>query len=469
MTREVEVIRMENRDTNSIEKVIYIKGKLKLLSPLLVGNGEREFTNNDLIKDTNGNSFIPGTSIAGSVRNHIKEILNRDEELIDILFGGEEVGSNQSLLYFYDSTLTKKGTISMRDGIAVNNFIKAANTKEYAKYDYQILERDNEFDFRLELCLRNSFKDKEKDILKILSIIISELVKGNIYIGAKKNRGLGNIKLMSIEILKFDFDKSEIKENLLKEFLEFSWDKKFLKVSKEAFASGNEFMDLVKKCENMNINTHIKVPLKVRDTIFIRNYIVKSTDVDAEQLDYNGRLIVPGTTWAGAIRHRMFIILYDLGLTEKQAKEKIEELFGYVNKNKKAKASRIRFRDSIDSNKSKFVNISRTKIDRFTGGACSKALFEERVAVNGDISLDIYIKDQKQWEMGLLILSIYDLMSGMLAIGGETSVGRGLVVAEDGFSIKKELILIDGQPLCKEDEKKYFKALKEEISSFESV
>ncbi len=80
-------------------------------------------------------------------------------------------------------------------------------------------------------------------------------------------------------------------------------------------------MDLVKKCENMNINTHIKVPLKVRDTIFIRNYIVKSTDVDAEQLDYNGRLIVPGTTWAGAIRHRMFIILYDLGLTEKQAKE----------------------------------------------------------------------------------------------------------------------------------------------------
>lgn len=460
---------MENRDTNSIEKVIYIKGKLKLLSPLLVGNGEKEFTNNDLIKDTNGNSFIPGTSIAGSVRNHIKEILNEMQESIDILFGGEKAGSNQSLLYFYDSTLTKKGTISMRDGIAVNNFTKVADTKEYAKYDYQILERDNEFDFRLELCLRNSLKAKEKDILKILSIIISELGKGNIYVGAKKNRGLGDIKLIDTEILKFDFDKSETKENLLKEFLEFSWDEEFSKVSKEAFESGNEFMDLVKKCENMNINTHIKVPLKVRDTIFIRNYIVKSTDVDAEQLNYNGRLIIPGTTWAGAIRHRMFIILYDLGLTEKQAKEKIEELFGHINKNKKAKASRIRFRDSIDSNKSKFINISRTKIDRFTGGACSKALFEERVAVNGDISLDIYIKDQKQWEMGLLILSIYDLMSGMLAIGGEASVGRGLVVAEDDFFIKKELILIDGQPLCKKDEEKYFKALKEEIGSCKSA
>ena len=186
MIKEIEVINMGNKDTNRVEKVIYIKGKLKLLSPLLVGNGEREFTDNDLIKDSNGNPFIPGTSIAGSVRNYIEEILNEEKESIDILFGGEETGSNQSLLYFYDSTLTKKGTISMRDGIAVNDFIKVAKTNEYAKYDYQILERDNEFDFKLELCLRNIFKDKEKDILKILAIIISELEKGNIYIGAKK-------------------------------------------------------------------------------------------------------------------------------------------------------------------------------------------------------------------------------------------------------------------------------------------
>lgn len=460
---------MGNEDTNRIKKVIYIKGKLRLLSPLLVGNGKKQFTDNDLIKDFNENSFIPGTSIAGSVRNHIEEIFNEKQEPIDILFGGKEDGSNQSLLYFYDSILIKKGTISMRDGIAVNDFIKVANTKEYAKYDYQILERDNEFDFRLELCLRNRFEDKEKDILKILSVIISELERGNLYIGAKKNRGLGNIKLIDTEILKFDFDKSEIKENLLKEFLEFGWDKEFCKVSKEAFKSGNDFMKLVRECENMDINTHIRVPLKVRDTIFIRNYLVQNTDVDSKQLDYNDRLIVPGTTWAGAIRHRMFIILYDLGLTEEQAKEKNEGLFGHVNKDKKSGASRIRFRESIDSDKSKFIDIRRTKIDRFTGGACSKALFDERVAVHGDMFLDIYIKDQEQWEMGLLILSIYDLMSGMLAIGGETSVGRGLIVAEDDFSIKKESILIDGQPLCKEEERKCFKALKWEIEGCKSV
>ncbi len=138
MIKEIEVINMGNKDTNRVEKVIYIKGKLKLLSPLLVGNGEREFTDNDLIKDSNGNPFIPGTSIAGSVRNYIEEILNEEKESIDILFGGEETGSNQSLLYFYDSTLIKEGTISMRDGIAVNDFMKVAKTNEYAKYDYQI-------------------------------------------------------------------------------------------------------------------------------------------------------------------------------------------------------------------------------------------------------------------------------------------------------------------------------------------
>lgn len=45
----------------------------------------------------------------------------------------------------------------------------------------------------------------------------------------------------------------------------------------------------------------------------------------------------------------------------------------------------------------------------------------------------------------------------------ETAVGRGLIVSEDDFSINGESILIDEHPLSKEDEKIYFKCLKEEI------
>jgi CRISPR/Cas system CSM-associated protein Csm3 (group 7 of RAMP superfamily) len=299
-----------------------------------------------------------------------------------------------------------------------------------------------------------------------LAVIISELQRGNIYIGAKSNRGLGNIKLTNVEILKFDFDELKLREKLLKEFLEFNWDKEFNKVSEEAFESGIYFKNMIENCKSINTNTHIKIPLKVRDTIFIRDYLLQNTDVDSSQLRYNDRFIIPGTTWAGAVKHRMFIILYDLGLTEEQAREKIEELFGCADKKKEAMASKIRFEESMDSDRSEFIDIRRTRIDRFTGGACNKALFEGRVAVHGNIFLDIYIKDKNQWEIGLLILSLYDLMSGMLAVGGETAVGRGLIVSEDDFSIKRESILIDGHPLCKKDEEMYFKCFKEEIDEF---
>ena len=460
---------MEDKNINEIMKIICIKGKLKLLSPLLIGNGEPVFTDNDLVKDINGNPFIPGTSIAGSIRNYMEKFSNENNRIIDTLFGGESKDSkqnkdsNQSLLYFYDSILIKEGTITIRDGIAVDDFIKVEKAEEHAKYDYQVLERDNEFDFRLELHLRNKFSDKKEDILKALAVIISELQRGNIYIGAKSNRGLGNIKLTNVEILKFDFDELKLREKLLKEFLKFNWDKEFNKVSEKAFESGIYFMDMIRNCKSINTNTHIKIPLKVRDTIFIRDYLLQNTDVDSSQLKYNDRFIIPGTTWAGAVKHKMFIILYDLGLTEEQTREKIEELFGCADKKKEAMASKIRFEESMDSDRSKFIDIRRTRIDRFTGGACNKALFEGRAAVHGNIFLDIYIKDKNQWKIGLLILSLYDLMSGMLAVGGETAVGRGLIVSEDDFSINGESILIDEHPLSKEDEKIYFKCLKEEI------
>lgn len=219
---------MEDKNINEIMKIICIKGKLKLLSPLLIGNGEPVFTDNDLVKDINGNPFIPGTSIAGSIRNYMEKFSNENNRIIDTLFGGESKDSkqnkdsNQSLLYFYDSILIKEGTITIRDGIAVDDFIKVEKAEEHAKYDYQVLERDNEFDFRLELHLRNKFSDKKEDILKALAVIISELQRGNIYIGAKSNRGLGNIKLTNVEILKFDFDELKLREKLLKEFLKFN-------------------------------------------------------------------------------------------------------------------------------------------------------------------------------------------------------------------------------------------------------
>ena len=59
-------------------------------------------------------------------------------------------------------------------------------------------------------------------------------------------------------------------------------------------------------------------------------------------------------------------------------------------------------------------------------------------------SLKKYIKDHKDWIIGILLLAIKDLQNGYLAVGGQTSIGRGIFKANGP-------ILIDGKE-NKEDE-----------------
>lgn len=52
---------------------IYYYIELENISPIHVGNGEKEYTDLDLIKDQNNQFYIPGTSLAGSIIHHLSE------------------------------------------------------------------------------------------------------------------------------------------------------------------------------------------------------------------------------------------------------------------------------------------------------------------------------------------------------------------------------------------------------------
>ena len=103
-------------------------------------------------------------------------------------------------------------------------------------------------------------------------------------------------------------------------------------------------------------------------------------------------------------------------------------------------ASRIVFDESMDSEKTKLIELMRTKIDRFTGGACDTGLFASKIAVGGKHTLNIMIKNAEKYEIALILLVIKDIENGLLAIGGETNVGRGI------FEIDKQ-VNIDGVEL----------------------
>ena len=48
------------------------------------------------------------------------------------------------------------------------------------------------------------------------------------------------------------------------------------------------------------------------------------------------------------------------------------------------------------------MDVSRIRIDRFTGAVVSGALMTERVTVDGEYDLDIIIRDAEDYEKGLV-------------------------------------------------------------------
>jgi CRISPR/Cas system CSM-associated protein Csm3 (group 7 of RAMP superfamily) len=71
---------------------------------------------------------------------------------------------------------------------------------------------------------------------------------------------------------------------------------------------------------------------------------------------------------------------------------------------------------------------NRVAIDRFTGGAYETALFSEQPIFGGPdsrLTIRLRIINPKDYEIGLLLLLLKDLWTGDLALGGESSVGRG--------------------------------------------
>ena len=92
---------------------------------------------------------------------------------------------------------------------------------------------------------------------------------------------------------------------------------------------------------------------------------------------------------------------------------------------------------------------ARIKIDRFTGGTLSGALFDSQPLWRKDnshkmINIRIKLLNYQNWEAGLMLLILKDLWNEDLPIGGEKNVGRGILQGLEA-TIKyadKEIVLI---------------------------
>lgn len=394
-------------------KRIYYYVEVENISPIHVGNGENNFTDLDLIRDKNNQFFIPGTSLAGSI---IHQLNKQEQELLEIQDNPKLM--KQSPLFISDALMKEETSIEVRDGIKLNKEKITENTK---KYDYEIIPAGQHFVFRMEMTQRGTQSYDE-----IMNKIFMSIQNQDIKVGYKTTRGLGRLKIIKLGQRIFD-------ANNYNEYFEF-----------DRFNYQHYYpLEIIEKPSDKY--TKIEVSLHQNGGLSIRTYNTMKDKVDYEHIHSAGKPVIPATSWNGLLRNTIEDYIPQLKLNMS-----IDELFGTDkpdSKKSKIFIDESQIKDGFDK------EIVRNRINPFHGGTVQGALYNERTHYNGKTKLVITIDNQvKELDMiiKLLILFLKDLDNGFIALGGQTSIGRGLFKVDE-ILINQEQVNLEKYLVVKEE------------------
>lgn len=415
---------------------------ITLRSPLAIGSGANESTDRDVIVDASGAPLIPATSLAGVLRGYTAE--TRGVPVANAVFGyvpdsheAKKRAAEKDPAFtervcpvrVYDGLYSGGGKpffITTRDMAALRDKVGI----DGAKFDMEAVEPGACFTAYIELT-KETVSYAEGPVTAYLpreiEAALSAMHAGLLRLGTKTTRGYGEVSLT-------------VKEKTftgVSDWLDFD-------MADDDAWQGAEETDLTAP-EALTL----RLGLRLRGGISVREYTTApgtkgETMPDYRQLslhtaDRNGcpEPVIPGTSWAGAFRARY---------AEFAGEKETEALFGFVHQKKKdgddkTQKARIVFSESrITGGVWKIT--TRNAIDRFSGGTKNGALYTEETYYGGSTELVIsFPKEAGEIERSLLCACLADLHNGFLAVGGLTSVGRGLFAIES----------VNGRPLKPEE------------------
>lgn len=440
--------RIKNRNLRKIYKRIIIRGFLVLDTPTCLGSGDTD-GNIDLqiLRDSiEDKALLMGSSIAGALRNYLREYQNSDEFS---LFGGQRTDEDgdQSPLIINDAISNKIIQAELRDGVKIDSVTRTAVDK--AKYDLELLQAGTEFPLSFELLIEK--ESDEPSLLKGLAIALQGLEKGEISLGIKKHRGFGRCHVKEWQV--WNFNLEDASDRIAWLTLDHSWstDPPCTKLP----ASGVSIVAAMKEAglefpeewEDQREFCKIDATFTLASPLLIRSGQAssdKAPDVVHLKSRRNGELkpkpVLSGTSLAGVLRHRAERIINTIGKNVSI----IEDIFGSdlsKNKTSEAKASRLTVHESVIENTTDLVQ-NRIAIDRFTGGTLHGALFNEQpIFPNNEtrLKLNLELRNPQKYEIGLLLLLLKDLWTGDLRVGGTSSIGRGRLQGKDAtITLRRE-------------------------------
>jgi CRISPR/Cas system CSM-associated protein Csm3 (group 7 of RAMP superfamily) len=200
-----------------------IIGKLEARTAIHIGSGQGDNVTDALVRrDVFGQSFIPGTSIAGALRALLTRLaprfgfdhccaLSHDNNSCQCgvchLFGdinpSDQPGSKSSVsrLSVFDARPEDLEIQTViRDGVGIDRITGTAARSAAAKFNLEVIAAGSQFELRIEL------HDLSPEDEQLLTVGLTEWQSGRLWLGGQVARGLGAFYLIDLEykILRLD-------------------------------------------------------------------------------------------------------------------------------------------------------------------------------------------------------------------------------------------------------------------------
>lgn len=485
----------------SIAKKYIVCLPVKLESPLLIGSGENDWiTDVKTVCNSKGEPYIPGTSVAGALRDSLKAQV--EASIVESLFGSAK-DAGQSLLNIADIKLMNTKLLN-RDGVAIDPLTSVAI--DGAKYDYMLVERGAQGLLLFELTIRRVGLRAVESYETALKSICQLFLNG-LSVGAMSAKGLGKLVAQYAEYYKFDF----VSEQSLRGYE--AW-KQYLAVysrlaEKELENDRLKWLTELESCLGTpDFKITDKKPIINSEKLVLEAYfdiksalLLKEDNISPEveklllkesgsksktegdnATNYTGyqmmsldRYLIPGTSWKGVLRSKAYKLLRRIAGESADAEENCIHLLESLMGKSETLRSRLKVAETyIDKELLKLHKQARNRIDRLTGATQEGALFADVPAwKNTDerkiVKLQLEIEKCRSEEAGLVLLLLRELWLGMLPIGGGKGVGRGVLEGvEAKILFQDKCVQINDQDILSDKDCEYLNsfvtALKKELA-----
>lgn len=464
---------------------------LQTKTPLAIHSGDRTVGRDSAIAtDWNNLPYLPATAITGVWRSVLDCSEQIDKRTIEKWFGSS--GKDESTASKF--TITDGLMLDSRSGIKFGLFgtesvagdklykrfsdvhgiknrertsINARGaSKNSAKFDMAVLPVGLRFTFDVEAVIEAG----EENELRLMIQLLADL---GFTLGSNTSNGLGAFSIIGFKHLCFDISEISNKADELN---------RFRLNCKPLENNETDYIELNLE-QSLKLESLVKLKLEGRDTWLIGSQIDKErkngsyTENSLEWKDNNcfdqekNRIVIMGSTIKGLILHRTlyhYLKLkkvfadeffdaplnkdteYSFDLLEAFGKDVIDgfiELFGYASTQGNSSASiasKLVVPDVyVEESRRQVVTRTHNKIDRFSGGTMSTALFSENRIYQPEFTIEVYIQKKYSFKdpeiKEALKRTLIDMAEGYLPVSTGSGRQAGITRAEHGYKLSELL------------------------------